>query len=114
MPDTVVTLTEITDRTGYVLAVFSDLGLAIDAARSHARQRIERCNIADEKLLGTANPPGTYEIAMNHDNLRANIFITHRPSGEVDAVQWQIRTFEVITPPLCTEPQHPQLSNFRA
>ena len=47
MPSSVVTLTETTARTGYVLGVFTDFTMAVDAARSHARHRIDWCNAAD-------------------------------------------------------------------
>jgi hypothetical protein len=109
MTASVVTLTETTERTGYVLGVFSDFSMALDAARSNARRRIDRCNAADEKTFGGPNPPDTYAIVVNSDRSRADVFIAHRPSGDVDLVRWQLRTFEIIEPVALTEPQQPDL-----
>ncbi len=96
MPTKVFTLTETTDKTGYVLGVFADRAMAIDAARSHARQRIERCHAIDAKTFGADVPAGTYVLVINEPDAHANISIVHQPSGETDGMAWQIWPFDVI------------------
>jgi hypothetical protein len=96
MTATVFTLTETTDKSGYVLGVFADRAMAIDAARSHARHRIERCRAIDEKIFGAPVPMDEYDLIVNEPDTHANIAIVHRPSGEADGMAWQIWPFETI------------------
>jgi hypothetical protein len=98
MPATVYTLTETTDRTGHVLAVFADREQAIVAARSHAKHRIDRCIAMDIKTFREPVPPGTYEAVLITEPEQARFVVRHGPSGELDAVAWHIWPFDVIEP----------------
>ena len=95
----VYTLTETTDRTGYTLGVFAERRLAIDAAYSHAEQRIARCIAADVNTFGRDFPSGTYVASHIEPDEYARLVIVHQPSGEEDDVRWQIWPFDVIEPP---------------
>jgi len=96
MPATVFTLTETTDQTGYVLGVFAEYHLAISAAHSWAAHRIDRCVAMDTKSFGPQHP-NTYRITLHPTGgTDVDVCIAHCPSGETDAVRWQIRQFEVI------------------
>ena len=97
MPAKVYTLTETTDRAGYVLGVFADRTLAVDAAMSHARWRIERCLASDTKSFGGQVPEGTYSAVMTAPDEHAKLVIVHQPSGETDPVSWQIWPFDELS-----------------
>ena len=105
MPTTVFTLTETTDRTGYVIGVFAERGMALDAGHSHARHRIDRCRASDERTFGQPVLADTYDIVVREPDAHANITSVHAPSGEIDTVAWQIWPFEIIQPEASTEPE---------
>ena len=96
MASKVYTLTETTDRTGYVLGVFAERAMALDAARSWARHRIDHCLRQDEATLGRPVPADTYVIAADEPDEHAKISIIHQPSGETDGLAWQIWPFDVV------------------
>ncbi len=97
MPATVFTLAETTDRTGYVVAVFRDREMAIDAARSHALHRAQRCRQQDARTFGlSADHPNEYEVMVRVIGEITDVVVVHIPSGEDDAVSWHIRAFDVV------------------
>ena len=73
-----------------------DRAAAIDAARSHARHRIERCRAIDEKTFVADVPVGTYALVVHEPDAHVNISIAHQPSAETDGMAWQIGPFKVI------------------
>jgi len=100
MPTKVYTLTETTDRTGYVLAVFADCEQAIEVARSNADHRIRRCIATDEKLFNATVGPATYEAVLLSECEQSRVVIRYRPTGEHDAIAWHISPFDIVEPAL--------------
>ena len=99
MPATVFTLAETTDRTGYVLGVFTNRRTAIDVARGNAAHRATRCRNQDVKSFGaSAGRPGDYEVVVQVIGEMVDVSILHTPSGERDDMSWHIRAFEVVDP----------------
>jgi hypothetical protein len=92
----VYTVTETTDRTGYVLGVFAERAMALDAGLSWAQHRINHCLRQDEAVLGHPPPADTYVIAVDEPDEHASITIIHQPSGETDGLAWQIWPFDVV------------------
>ena len=108
MPATVHVLLETNDRTGFVIGVFADRGMAIDAARSWAQRRARRCHEMDLKTLGPAGA-GTYDVIIDESGDRAHVSVGHCPSGERDDCAWHISPFEIVESPSHAGCEQPEL-----
>lgn len=95
MRSKVFTLTETTGETGFVLGVFADKALALDAARSWANHRLRRCQQQDEATFGHRPAEGTYAVVETEQGEHVELSIVHAASGEADSLAWQIRPFDV-------------------
>lgn len=64
MSTNVHALTETNGRTGFVIAIFFDDTMAVDAARSHAKARVARCVASDARLQDGNPEPDAYTIRV--------------------------------------------------
>ena len=108
MPATVHVLFETNDQTGFVIGVFADRGMAIDAARSWAQRRARRCHEMDLKTFGPAGA-GTYRVIIDVSGDRAHVSVVHCPSGEHDDCAWHISPFEIVEQPIRARFEQPEL-----
>jgi len=60
MPSIAYAVMETNGRSGFVIGVFADRGMAIDAARSWALHRARRCRETDLKTLGASGAGTAY------------------------------------------------------
>jgi len=104
----VYVLVETDDRSGLVIGVFADRGMAIDAARSWALIRARRCREMDLKTFG-ASVAGTYEVVVDECDTRTRVSVLHCPSGERDDCAWHVSPFEIVGPPSRAEAEQPEL-----
>jgi hypothetical protein len=101
-------LMEANGRSGFVIGVFADRGMAIDAARSWALHRARRSREADLKTFG-ASDTGTYEVVVDECDARTRVSVLHRPSGERDDCAWHVSPVEIVGPPSRAEAEQPDL-----
>ena len=99
---------ETNGRSGFVIGVFADRGMAIDAARSWAIHRARRCREMDLKTFG-ASVAGTYEVVVDECDTRTRVSVLHCPSGERDDCAWHVSPFEIVGPPTRAEAEQPDL-----
>jgi len=100
MPTTVYTLLCQNDRTGYVLAVFTDRAHAAKVARANAATHAERLRRQDEKTFKTPVADDVYQVHVEDLGSNLTFFIRHRFLDEAETYRWLVHEFEIVPPAL--------------
>src|SRR6516225_10911573 len=96
MPTTVYTLLCQTDRTGYVLAVFTDRAHAAEVARANAATHAERLRRQDEKTFKAPIADDVYQVHVEDLGSNLTVFIRHRFLDEAETYRWLVDSFELV------------------
>jgi hypothetical protein len=100
MPTTVYTLLCQTDRTGHVLAVFTDRAHAAEVARANAATHAERLRRQDEKTFKAPVADDVYQVHVEDLGSNLTVFIRHRFLDEAQTYRWLVHEFEIVPPAL--------------
>ena len=100
MPTTVYTLLCQTDRTGYVLAVFTDRAHAAEVARANTATHAERLRRQDEKTFKAPVADDVYQVHVEDLGSNLTVFIRHRFLDEAETYRWLVHGFEIVPPAL--------------
>src|SRR6516165_5267035 len=96
MPTTVYTLLCQTDRTGHVLAVFTDRAQAAEVARANAATHAERLRRQDEKTFKAPIADDVYQVHVEDLGSNLTVFIRHRFLDEAETYRWLVDSFELV------------------
>jgi len=96
MPTTVYTLLCQTDRTGHVLAVFTDRAQAAEVARANAATHAERLRRQDEKTFKAPVADDVYQVHVEDLGSNLTVFIRHRFLDEAETYRWLVDSFELV------------------
>jgi hypothetical protein len=96
MPTTVYTLLCQTDRTGQVLAVFTDRTHAAEIARANAATHAERLRRQDEKTFKAPVADDIYQVHVEDLGSNLTVFIRHRFLDEPETYRWLVDSFELV------------------
>ena len=96
MPTTVYTLLCQTDRTGHVLAVFTDRARAAEVARANAATHAERLRRQDEKTFKAPVADDVYQVHVEDLGSNLTVFIRHRFLDETETHRWLVDSFELV------------------